>query len=149
MRTNEETVREYLRAREAGDLESLDDLVAAEFVHEMRGEQQDRAGLFAEVSALGEVFADMRHEIGALFSDGEQVACQYTLYARHVGAMPLSARLAEIYGAGWLPATDRAIRLQGMFIAIVRDGQLQSGWGEYDRFNLMMQLGVFDSSAGG
>jgi predicted ester cyclase len=149
MRATEETVREYLRAREAPDLELLDEVVAEGFVHEMRGEQQDRAGLFAEVNALGKVFADMRHEVGALFSSGEQVACQYTFYARHVGAMRLSERLAEIYGAGWLPATDRTIRLPGMFIAIVRGGQLRTGWGEYDRLGLMMQLGVLESSAGG
>lgn len=149
MRATEETVREYLRAREIPDLELLDEVVSEGFVHEMRGQQQDRAGLFAEVNALGKVFTDMRHEIGTLFSTGEQVACRYTLHARHVGAMRLSAPLAESYGAGWLPATDRTIRLPGMFIAIVRGGQLHTGWGEYDRLGLVMQLGVFESSAGG
>jgi predicted ester cyclase len=79
MRATEEMVREYLRAREIPDLELLDEVVAEGFVHEMRGQQQDRAGLFAEVNALGKVFADMRHEIGTLFSTGEQVACRYTL----------------------------------------------------------------------
>ena len=148
MRSNEETVREYLRARQTPDLELLDEVVAEGFVHVMLGQQQDRAGLFAEVTDLGRVFADMHHEIGTLFSSGEQVACQYTLHARHVGAMRLGGPSAEISGARWLPATGRTVHLPGMFIAIVRGGQLHTGWGEYDRLGLLMQLGVFDGSTG-
>jgi predicted ester cyclase len=140
MTTSEAVVRDYLRARETADLQLLDEVVAPGFVHRMLGIEQDRAGLFAEVGNLPSVFADMHHDIEAVFTSGDQVACQYTFTARHIGPIPLSEQTRGFYGSESLAATGRQITLTGMFIAEVRDGRLHAGAGEYDRLTLLTQL---------
>jgi predicted ester cyclase len=145
MRTPEQAVRDYVRARESTDLDLLNEVVAPGFSHMMLGREQDREGLFAEVRSLPSVFAEMRHDIGVLVSSGGDVSCQYTFHARHVGSMPITDdRIATTLGLRSVPPTNRMLALTGLFIARVRNGQLQSGWGEYARLTMMTQLGILD-----
>jgi predicted ester cyclase len=111
-------VLDYLRARQTRDLQLLDRVVTSDFSHEMNGERQDRASLFAEVERLP--FVDARFEVDALVEEGDQVACRYRFFAE------TSARHPIVFS--------------GMFIATLRDGQLASGWGEYDTARLRRQL---------
>ena len=140
MRTSEEAVRDYLRARETGDLALLDEVVAPGFTHRMRGVQEDRDTLFARVAQAASLYADMHHEIEVLLTTGVQVVCQYRFRARHVEPLPLSGSLADLCGATQIPAAGGTVEMTGMFIAVVRDGQLQSGAGEFDALGLLLQL---------
>jgi predicted ester cyclase len=111
-------VLDYLRARQTRDLQLLDRVVTSDFSHEMMGERQDRASLFAEVESLP--FVDARFEVDALVEEGDQVACRYRFFAE--------------------TSAGRPIAFSGMFIATLRDGRLASGWGEYDAARLRRQL---------
>jgi predicted ester cyclase len=115
---NKQAVVDYLRARQTRDLDLLDRVVADDFSHEMLGETQDRAGLFAEVEGLP--FANGRFEVDALVEEADRVACRYRFSAETPSGRPVS--------------------FTGMFIATMRDGQLASGWGEYDAGRLRRQL---------
>lgn len=115
---NKRAVSDYLRARATKDLDLLDRVVAPGFRHEMLGREQDRAALFEEVAHFP--FSEADFEIDALVEEGDRVACRY----RFRGRAP-SGRPAEF---------------TGMFIAVVRDGQLISGWGEYDAQTAMRSL---------
>lgn len=140
MRTSEEAVRDYLRARETADLALLDEVVAPGFTHRMRGVDEDRDTLFASVAQGPSVYAEMHHEIEVLLTAGDQVACQYRFRGRHVGPLPIRGSLADLYGATQVPATGHTVEMTGMFIAVVRAGQLQSGAGEFDALGLLLQL---------
>ena len=111
-------VLDYLLARQTQDLELLDRVLASDFSHEMLGERQDRASLFEEVERLP--FVDARFEVHALVEEGDQVACRYRFSAQTRGGRPVA--------------------FTGLFIATIRDGQLASGWGEYDAARLRRQL---------
>jgi ketosteroid isomerase-like protein len=107
---NKQVVLDYLAARESRDLGLLDRLVAEDFHHEMLGRRQDREGLFEEVAALP--FASGTHEVDALVEEGDRVACRYRFRGTTLAGAP--------------------IEFTGMFIAVLRDGRLATGWGEYD-----------------
>jgi predicted ester cyclase len=109
---NKQVVLDDLAAREARDLDQLDRLVAEDFHHEMLGRRQDREGLFEEVAALP--FASGAHEVDALVEEGDHVACRYRFRGTTLAGAPV--------GVGFT----------GMFIAVLRDGRLATGWGEYD-----------------
>lgn len=86
------------------------------------------------------VFADMNHDIGPLVATEPYVACQYTFRGRHIGTMPLNEQAAALCGRTSLEPTGRIVTLTGMFVAVVRAGQLHGGWGEFDRLGLLAQL---------
>lgn len=115
---NTKVVLDYLRARETRDLELLDRVVSADFSHEMLGKRQDRAALFAEIERLP--FVNGRHEIDALVEEDDQVACRYRFHAETSAGDPIA--------------------FTGMFIAVMSDGRLAAGWGEYDAGRIRRQL---------
>jgi predicted ester cyclase len=84
----------------------------------MLGERQDRDGLFAEVESLP--FMNGSFEVDTLVEEANHVACRYRFFADGPGG--------------------HSIAFSGMFIAVMRDGQLTSGWGEYDATRVRRQL---------
>lgn len=107
---NKQIVVRYMRARATKDLEALDSILATGFSHEMRGDQQDREGLLNEVTAFPLV--DSEIEFDALVEEADQVACRYRWRGRTPEGKPIA--------------------FTGLFIANLRNGQLTSGWGEFD-----------------
>ncbi len=104
---NKRAVRDYLRARETRDLDPLDNVVAPSFRHEMLGREQDRAGLFHEVANFP--FSEATFEIDALVEKDDRVACRYRFRGKAPNGQPAA--------------------FSGMFIAVLNNGQLISGWG--------------------
>jgi predicted ester cyclase len=130
---NKQAVRTYLRARATPDLTLLDSVIAADFSHVMLGRDQDRDGLFREVAA--EVFTDVEMDVEVLVEEDDKVACRYRFSGTHSKPLPVGGgRVVE-------PTGVRA-NFPGLFIVVMRDGMLASGWGEYDRVGLLRQLGA-------
>jgi predicted ester cyclase len=119
---NKDAVLAYLHAREVADLDLLANVVTDDFHHVMNGRHQDRAALFAEVAA-GPFTGTF--QVDALVEEDDMVACRYRFEGTHTGPLPIGQ--GRVIEAGGAP-----ISFTGMFIAVMRDGRLASGWGEYD-----------------
>jgi predicted ester cyclase len=140
---NKDVVRTYMRAWETGDVDLMESVVAPGFTHVMMGRVEDRAGLLARVGSTGEVYSDVAHRLHELVAEGDRVACYWTMTARHTGPLPLGA-LATQLGRDVIEPTGATISQSGMFIAVIEDGRLVGGWGEYDRLRVLLELGAFD-----
>jgi predicted ester cyclase len=126
---NKDAVLAYLRAREMADLDLLANAVSDDFHHIMNGRDQDRADLFAEVA--GAPFTGT-FQVDALVEEDDMVACRYRFEGTHTGPLPIGrGRVIEARGA--------PVSYTGMFIAVIRDGRLASGWGEYDSASILRQ----------
>lgn len=114
-------VRRYIDARRTFDAAVLDEVLHPDFVHYMHGRRETRQELFerleTERGALG-VFEELESDS---LDEGDQVALRYKWRGQH-------------------PQTGEPITFSGMFIAVVEDGQMTTGWGEFDRLSIQRQI---------
>ncbi len=75
-------------------------------------------------------FPDIHFEILDTIADGEKVAMRFQVTGTHKG---------EFQG---IPATGRAMNVQGMTILHFGGGKLVERWNQFDQMSLMQQLGV-------
>lgn len=142
---NKDVVRTYMRAWEAGDLGLLESVVASDFSHTMLGQVEDRATLLQQVAGMHEVYSDVEYRIHELVAEGDRVACYWTSTMRHTDPLPLGLLSAAV-GKDTLEPSQRTIEMSGLFIAVIRDGRLVGGWGEYDRLGMAYRLGALDAN---
>jgi predicted ester cyclase len=83
-----------------------------------------------------DAFSDFRHEIEAQYAEGDTVITRLTAYGRHTG---------EFLG---VPATGTEVKMQGIAIHRVVDGQLVEHWAQVDALGLLQQLGAFPAPGG-
>jgi predicted ester cyclase len=79
-------------------------------------------------------------EIDALIADGMWVACRCRLVGKHTGAMPVAPPFSTALGVAQIEPTFRDITMSGMIVAEIEDGCLVSGYGEWDRLGLLVQM---------
>lgn len=75
-------------------------------------------------------FPDLRFAIDDLVAEGNKVVTRWTLTGTHRG---------EFMG---IPATGRAIRVSGMSLDRIENGQIQEGFDGWDALGLRQQLGA-------
>jgi predicted ester cyclase len=141
---NKDVVRTYVRAWETADVELMESVVAPGFTHTMLGQVEDRASLLQRVALSSSLYSDVSYHLDELVAEGDRVAYRWRSTARHTGPMPLGPVVGSWLGRDAIQATGETIALSGMFIAIVRDGQLVGGWGEFDRLGLIIHLAETD-----
>jgi predicted ester cyclase len=135
-----DTLRRYLRAWEDSDVAAMERLVAVGFTHEVDGRLEDRAGLLARVETADAVLSERRFRLDSIVAHDGLVACRCRLIGRHTGAMPLGAPLRDLLGTEQIGPTGREISMSGMILTTIEDGRLVSGFGEWDRLGLLIQL---------
>ncbi len=115
-----------------GNEAAVDELVAADMVDRRRpdGWPGGRAGYKQLVRAWREGFPDMRETIGDLIAEGDKVVGRFTIDATHTGNF-----------LGIAP-TGRRIRISGIDIVRIRNGQIVEHWYAEDALGLYQQLGV-------
>ncbi len=115
------------------NLAALDELVADEFLEHLPfpGQGPGRAGLKDAISAFVSAFPDLHWTIDEQIAEGEKVVSRFTMTGTHRG---------EFLG---IPATDRPIKVWGVFIDVVRDGRFAESRIIMDSLSLMQQLGAF------
>jgi steroid delta-isomerase-like uncharacterized protein len=130
---NKALVRRFYEALDAGDLDAMDELVAADFVdHDpppIPGLSDGRAGL----KQAFEIFwrsTPGTHEVIQQVAEDDLVVTR--IRAR--------GRFAEDLGE--IPATGGDLDVTATAVYRVSAGQLAEHWGETDSFKLMQQLGV-------
>ncbi len=138
--TNSAVVRRhYDRAWNAGDLASVEETHAADCVHRdpsnpvpMRGQVDIKARL----AAVREAFGDFNLVVNDLIAAGDKVVVQFMVSGTH------RAPFAGI------PATGRAVKVDGIVIHRLRDGRIVEDFAVRDTLGLMIQLGVIPPPGG-
>lgn len=80
--------------------------------------------------AFRDAFPDIRIHILRTVCEGDLVACHCSVAATHKGR-----------GLG-VEATGAPIKIYGMAMAVLRDGQIQEGWNCFDFMSLYQQVGM-------
>ena len=102
---NEAIVRRFFEELwNEGDLRVADELVAADHVHHVGGEElRGPDGVKGAVTWLRTAFPDLRFEIDNVISDGDQAAVRWTAWdpPRPFADMPPTGRRVEWTGSDW------------------------------------------------
>jgi steroid delta-isomerase-like uncharacterized protein len=103
---NEAIVRRFFEELwNEGDLGVADELIAADHVHDVGGEElRGPDGVKGAVTWLRTAFPDLRFEIASLISDGDQAAVRWTASGTHLGpfaGVPPTGRRVEWTGSDW------------------------------------------------
>jgi steroid delta-isomerase-like uncharacterized protein len=103
---NEAIVRRFFEELwNEGDLGVADELIAADHVHDVGGEElRGPDGVKGAVTWLRTAFPDLRFEIDSLISDGDQAAVRWTASGTHLGpfaGVPPTGRRVEWTGSDW------------------------------------------------
>jgi steroid delta-isomerase-like uncharacterized protein len=103
---NEAIVRRFFEELwNEGDLGVADELIAADHVHDVGGEElRGPDGVKGAVTWLRTAFPDLRFEIHSLISDGDQAAVRWTASGTHLGpfaGVPPTGRRVEWTGSDW------------------------------------------------
>jgi steroid delta-isomerase-like uncharacterized protein len=91
-----------------------------------------REGFKAQWRRWRAAFPDLHFEIVDLVAEGDKVLTRWILTGTHRG---------EFLG---IPATGRSIRVAGMSLDRIEEGQIAEGFDGWDALGLRQQLGVYD-----
>ncbi len=131
---NKHVVETLLSAFSAGDIDTAEQMLAADFVNHdppgLPGVGHDRAGVLAAIRYLHGAFDGARAELVSVIGEGEKVAVHDRLLGTHSG---------DFLG---IAATGRDIAVDFIHIFRVVDGRIVERWGVADTTTLLSQLGA-------
>lgn len=115
-----------------GDLDTLDELVADDFVEheELPGIPPGKEGLGAFIETFRGAFPDLSIEVRAIVAEGDEVWAHVVMRGTHQG---------EFLG---VPASGRPIAVPTVDRVRVVDGRAVEHWGVSDNLQLMQQIGA-------
>ena len=124
--------RFYDEIMSQGKLEVIDELVADDLVEhqEMPGIPAGKAGIPVWVTAFRNAFPDLKTEILAVVSEGDEVWVHGRMTGTHKG---------DFMG---IPATGKMISVSMFDRVRVRNGKAIEHWGVSEDLAMMTQLGV-------
>jgi steroid delta-isomerase-like uncharacterized protein len=135
---NEQVARRAIEAFNTGDESIVDDVTAEGFVNHdpaMPEESRGPEGAKQFIAAYRTAFPDLHIAIEECFSDGDLVCTRWTSTGTNDG---------DLMG---MPATGRSVRVTGMTIDKVQDGQVVESWNQWDNAGMMQQLGIGEPAA--
>jgi steroid delta-isomerase-like uncharacterized protein len=124
-------VRRYFEAVNGGDEAALDALVADGYVQHSPGAAPGRETVKRHLAMFRSGFPDIRCQVEALLSEGDDVVARTVTEGTHTG---------EFMGH---PPTGRRFRAGGVDIFRVREGRLVEHWGVFDTLGMLLQLGLY------
>ena len=130
---NEAVVRRAFDEVAMGDMTTVDEIIAPEFVrHDLAGgpEAHGPDGVKRLIAGLRTGFPDLQTTIDDIFSDGEKVVVRFTASGTHSGPF-----------MGIAP-TGRAATWSGVNIYRVSGGRIRETWQLADGLGLLRQLGA-------
>jgi steroid delta-isomerase-like uncharacterized protein len=126
------------------NLNAIDDLIAADYVHHDAGTLAANGpdGYKHFVTSYMNAFPDAQFTIHDAFtvgqnSDGENEVTRWTVVGTHEG---------ELAG---IPRTGRRFSVTGISIARIANGKITESWNNWDALGLMQQLGVVPAEGKG
>jgi C-1 hydroxylase len=128
---NKTIIRKFIEAVNNGSLDSLDDLIAQDFVyqtHQIRGLDVVKQVIQEEING----FPDLHIIIEDIIAEGDKVWIRLTETGTHTG---------KFRG---LDPTGKKIAYTAVAIWRIVDGKVVEGWGVYDMLDYCRRLGVID-----
>ena len=121
----------------AHSLARCDDLYAPDYVpHSLPpGFSPDREGMKQYNSQYYQAFPDMDITVDGMIAEGDWVAVYYTGTGTHQGDMM------------GIPATGKELTVSAGVTLRIVDSRIVEDWLDWDRLDLLQQLGVLSSSA--
>jgi steroid delta-isomerase-like uncharacterized protein len=124
--------RFYEEVVNKGNMQLIDELVAAEFVdhEEFPAMEKGREGLKQFFTMFRAAFPDLHFQINDMAAKGDKVWAYITIHGTHKG---------EFMG---MAATDKKIAVKGFDIVRFVEGKAVEHWGLTDSMTMMQQLGA-------
>lgn len=133
---NADLVRQYLRAFNDQDWETLRGLLAADAVeHGIHETLHGPAEIVDFLESHFEVFPDYTGETEQMVTEGDRVVVRYTAEGTH------SDEYLDV------APTGQTVTWTGMVMYRVEDGEIAEAWLEEDRLGLLEQLEAVDPPA--
>jgi steroid delta-isomerase-like uncharacterized protein len=136
--TTTPTRRVIEEAYNAGRLETLDDVLAPEFVGTDPALPEPIRGIEAEkqiVAAYRSGFPDLHITIDDMIVAGDKVVTRWTARGTHTG---------ELWG---MAPTGKEVTVTGIGIDRVANGRIVEAWNNWDTLGFMQQLGAVPVAA--
>ena len=130
---NEAVVRRAFGEVAMGDMNTVDEIIATEFVrHDLAGgpEAHGPDGVKRLIAGLRAAFPDIKTTIEDIFADGEKVVVRFSVRGTHSGPF-----------MGVAP-TGREATWRGVNIYRVSGGRIRETWQLADGLGLLRQLGA-------
>src|SRR3954452_7425157 len=130
---NKAAARAVMDAFNSGDLDSLDDVVAADAVdHDQYNPfaAEGREGLKKSIAMYRQAFPDLTMTIEEQIAEGDKVVTRWTGTGTHQG---------ELMGAA---PTGKSSTVTGIGIDRFEDGRIVEAWGNWDTLGMVQQLGL-------
>ncbi len=127
------TMRRYFGIFEQGNIDLLDELLAAEYVNHSPATPDlpiGPEGVKGVVAMFRSGIPDLRVVVEDMIAEGDKVATRYTLEGTHEG---------ELFG---VPPTGQRLSVKSISMERVSDGKIQEHWRITDSLDMMQQLGV-------
>jgi predicted ester cyclase len=125
---NKRLVTQYFKAIEAGDLSTLDDIVAEHYQDRVPDRALGRDSLKDSVRSLRAAFPDLRSTVTHIVAEGDLVAVYNRVVGTHLGPI------------GELQATGNSVDFTAFQLFRVERGTLAEHWEIADEATLMQQL---------
>lgn len=115
-----------------GNLDVVDEIVAADYVYHGPGGQEVRSpeALKEMVTMFRTGFPDLNITSEQMIAEGDKVVSRYTLQGTHNG---------DLMG---IPPTGKQVTMTGVVVCRVAGGRIAEVWEEFDQMGMMTQLGV-------
>jgi predicted ester cyclase len=133
LEANKEIVRRFTKAQNNGDIELLNELLAADLVRHCQAtpdaDIRSREDFVLFYEASNSVFSNARLTIDIMVAEGDRVATYGTFTGRQDGRM------------GLFPPTGANVESKFMSILRLEDGKIAEIWIEWDNLAILTQLG--------
>src|SRR5215216_4070940 len=134
---NKAIMRQYFEgAWEQGNIELLDELLAADYVNHNPATPEmptGPEGVKGVVSMFRSGMPDLKVVIEDMVAEGDEVVTRYALEGTHRG---------ELFGAA---PTGKRLSIKSITVERVSDGKIVELWRVTDELDMMRQLGVFEA----
>lgn len=143
LETNKALLRRHFdEVLNQGHLDVIDEIYTDDYVLDApvqtdgsalaQGKTLGRDGLKRRVTLFRTAFPDLHFTLGTVMAEDDLVAVQYTFAGTHLGMFRE------------LEPTNHAIRVTGLLIARLRDGQIAQVYSVFDSGDMMRQLQAAD-----
>jgi steroid delta-isomerase-like uncharacterized protein len=132
---NKAVARAVFDAWSTGELERLDELVAADVVHHDPYDPNGAdglAGMKRTIELNRAAFADMRLTVEDQVAEGDRVVTRWRGEMTHTGDL------------GGVAATGRRVTITGITIDRFEDGKVVEAWRSMDTLGLLRGIGAFE-----
>jgi steroid delta-isomerase-like uncharacterized protein len=133
---NKAAARAEFEIWSGGELDDLDDLVAAEVVHHDPYDPNAAdgiAGLKRSIELNRAAFPDMKITVEDQLAEGDRVATRWRATMTHSGSL------------GTTPPSGERVEMRGITIERFEDGKVVESWRSMDTLGLLRQIGALPS----